>query len=93
MPPTAPCCASTVSAYEAVRIPRVGGAPAALAFGGGSLWVADSDSRDVVQVDPGANKVVLTVRGGQRAVIAGLTPTVSCGLRRASMGGVRRIGV
>ena len=33
------------------------GAPAALAYGGGSLWVADSDSRRVAQVDPGANKV------------------------------------
>ena len=33
---------STASATSAVTIP-VGGAPAALAFAGGSLWVADSD--------------------------------------------------
>ena len=35
----------------------VGGAPAALVYGGGSLWVADGDSREIAQVDPGANKV------------------------------------
>ena len=32
--------------------------PAALAFGAGSLWVADGDSRLVAQVDPGSNKVL-----------------------------------
>ena len=50
----------------------VGGAPAALAFGGGSLWVADSDSREVAQIDPGANKVAAADRGRQRATLAGL---------------------
>ena len=40
-----------------MRIP-VGGSPEALAFGAGSLWVADGDARRVLQVDPGANRVV-----------------------------------
>ncbi len=44
--------------HDPVREIPVDGAPAALAFAGGSLWVADSDSRFVAQVDPGANKVV-----------------------------------
>jgi ABC-type transport system substrate-binding protein/DNA-binding beta-propeller fold protein YncE len=42
----------------------VGGAPSALAFSAGSLWVTDGDSRDVVQVAPGANKVVRRVAVG-----------------------------
>jgi peptide/nickel transport system substrate-binding protein len=41
-----------------VREIPVDGAPSALAFSGGSLWVADSDSRFVAQVDPGINRVV-----------------------------------
>ena len=41
---------------ERVAIP-VRGTPAALAFSGGSLWVADSDSRFVAQVDPATNRV------------------------------------
>ena len=40
--PTAPSRGSTARDDDRVAIP-VGGAPAALAFGGGSLWVADSD--------------------------------------------------
>jgi ABC-type transport system substrate-binding protein/DNA-binding SARP family transcriptional activator len=37
---------------------QVGGAPAGLAFGAGSLWVADGEGRKVAQVDPGANTVL-----------------------------------
>jgi peptide/nickel transport system substrate-binding protein len=48
---------------ERVAIP-VGGAPAALAFAEGSLWVADSDSRNVLQVDPGSNRVVQSFEVG-----------------------------
>ena len=46
---------------QAVRI-SVGGAPAALAYGGGSLWVADSDSGELAQIDSGANKVAERTR-------------------------------
>ena len=38
-----------------------GGAPTALAFGADSLWVADGEGRQVVQVDPVANKVLRRV--------------------------------
>jgi YVTN family beta-propeller protein len=65
----------------------VGGAPVALAFGAGSLWVADGDSRDVIQVDPGANKVLartpvvnaaraLALAGGALWVASGVDATV-----------------
>ena len=65
---------------EIVHIP-VGGAPSALAFGAGSLWVADGDAREVVQVDPGANKALppITVGNAPRslAVTAGALWAVS----------------
>ena len=51
------------SPAEIVTI-QVGGAPSALAFGAGSLWVADGDSREVAQVDPGANEVGLRISVG-----------------------------
>ena len=52
-----------------VTIP-VGGAPLAVAFGAGSLWVADGETRNVAQVDPGANKVqqLLPVGNAPRAL-------------------------
>ena len=54
---------------QVVTIP-VGGAPLGLAFGAGSLWVADGDARSVVQIDPGANKVLqpIDVGNAPRAV-------------------------
>ena len=67
----------------------VGGAPAALAFAGGSLWVADSESRDVVQVDPGANKVLGQSRSGTRRVRWRSHPA-RCGSPRASTAALRR---
>ena len=74
---------------EGVTIP-VGGEPAALAFGGGSLWVADGASREVAQVDPGANKAVQRYEVGNApralAVAAG-----ACGWRPASTGACRGI--
>ena len=70
---------------QAVTIP-VGGAPAALAFGGGSLWVADSDSRDVAQVDPGANKVAAATSRSATRRARWPSPTARCGSRRESMG-------
>jgi YVTN family beta-propeller protein len=42
----------------------VDGSPVALAFGAGSLWVADGDSREVIQVDVGANKALPRVDVG-----------------------------
>ena len=64
----------------------VGGAPAALAFGGGSLWVADSDSREIAQVDPGHEPVVRRYRGRQRATRAGIRERSACGWRQGSTG-------
>ena len=51
----------------------VGGEPTALAFGAGSLWVANGESRTVAQVDPGSNRVVqrLEVGNASRGVAAG----------------------
>ena len=40
----------------------VGGEPTALAFGGGSLWVADGETGRVDQVDPRTNRVVAAHR-------------------------------
>ena len=79
---TARSRASTATA-EVTTI-DVGGAPAALAFGAGSLWVADGDAREVAQVDPGSNKVA-RVPGRQRAALAGAR-----GGR--AVGGLRRRG-
>jgi peptide/nickel transport system substrate-binding protein len=58
---------------EAVRI-AVGGAPAALAFAAGSLWVADSDSRALLQIDPGADKVVGRIPVGNAPRALAVTP-------------------
>ena len=44
--------------HDAVVTITTGGAPAALAFGAGSLWVADGEGRQVAQVDPASNKVL-----------------------------------
>jgi peptide/nickel transport system substrate-binding protein len=81
---------------QVVTIP-VGGSPAALAFGAGSLWVADGDGRDVAQVDPGSNQVVqripaanapksLAVAGGALWVVSGADGSV----RRIEIGGASR---
>ena len=59
--PRAPTRSSTIP---------VGGAPSALAFGAGSLWVADGDGREVAQVDPGANKVVQRIEVGNAPRVA-----------------------
>jgi streptogramin lyase len=56
--------------HEVVSI-DVGGAPHGLAFGAGSLWVADGDARSVAQVDPGANKTAPA--GCEAVVLARLT--------------------
>jgi YVTN family beta-propeller protein len=51
----------------------VGGRPTGMAFGAGSLWVADGDSRNVAQVDPGTNAVTqrIDVGNAPRALAAG----------------------
>ena len=56
---------------EIVTIP-VGGEPAGLAFGAGSLWVADRRDRSVLQVNPAVDRVVrtYTVGNAPRAVAA-----------------------
>ena len=65
----------------------VGGAPAALAFGGGSLWVADSDSRDVAAGRSGRRtRSCRRFDGRQRAARAGRRRRARCGSRRASTG-------
>ena len=58
--------------HQIVQI-DVGGEPTALAFGAGSLWVANGESRSVAQVDPGSNRVVqqLEVGNASRGVAAG----------------------
>ena len=45
----------------------VGGEPTGLAFGAGSLWVADGQGRDVAQVDPDTNKVEDRIEVGNAA--------------------------
>ena len=56
---------------DAVAIP-VGGEPAGLAFGAGSLWVADRRDRSVLQINPAVDRVVhtYTVGNAPRAVAA-----------------------
>ncbi len=44
----------------------VGGRPAAVAVGEGSVWVADPGTRSVVRVDPENNRVVARIRVGAR---------------------------
>jgi hypothetical protein len=50
----------------------VRGEPTALAFGAGSLWVANGESRYVDQIDPGTNRVVnqLEVGNASRGIAA-----------------------
>ena len=47
-----------------VRTIDVGAAPAGLAFGAGSLWVANSEARTVAQVDPQTEKVLQSIPAG-----------------------------
>jgi YVTN family beta-propeller protein len=44
----------------------VGGEPAGLAVGEGSIWIADPATRSVVRVDPKENHVVARIRVGAR---------------------------
>jgi peptide/nickel transport system substrate-binding protein len=70
-----------------VAIP-VGGAPSALAYGSGSLWVTDGDGRSVAQVDPGTNKLIRKVPVGnapRATALAGGTLWVASGVE----GGVK----
>jgi peptide/nickel transport system substrate-binding protein len=64
-----------------------GGTPTALAFGAGSLWVADGEGRQVAQVDPVQNKVLqridaanaprsLALAGGALWVVSGVDGSV-----------------
>ena len=54
---TAPSPASTAGTAQVTTI-DVGGEPTAIAYGGGSLWVADGQNGRVDQVDSGTNRVV-----------------------------------
>src|SRR5438309_11866760 len=54
----------TTNSVEAT-IP-IGGNPAGVAVGEGSVWIADPGSRSVVRVDPKANRVVKRIRVGAR---------------------------
>ena len=64
---------------------------AALAFGGGSLWVADGDARNVAQIDPGSNKVLQRIAAGERAAVAARWRRARSGWSPALDGSVRRI--
>ena len=75
--------------HQVVAIP-VGGAPSALTFGSGALWVTDGDARSVAQVDPGRNKVVhrIAVANAPRAMaLAGGMLWVASGVE----GGIKGI--
>jgi peptide/nickel transport system substrate-binding protein len=81
----------------------VGGEPTALAFGNGSLWVADGQNRVVAQVDSGTNRVARRLPAGNAprgVAIAGgavwLTSAVDGQVERldlAKRGRIRRIDV
>ena len=86
---TGPCRGSTASTTRSFPI-DVGGEPTALAFGAGSLWVANGESRYVDQIDPGSNRVVqrLEVGNGSRGIAAGFG---ALWVTSAFDGAVRRI--
>jgi YVTN family beta-propeller protein len=42
----------------------IGGQPAGVAFGDGSVWVADAGTRSVLRVDPAANRIVERIEVG-----------------------------
>ncbi len=44
----------------------IGGSPAGVAVGEGSVWIADAGTRSVVRVDPKKNRVVARIRVGAR---------------------------
>jgi YVTN family beta-propeller protein len=44
----------------------IGGEPAGVAVGEGSIWIADAGTRSVVRVDPAANRVAARIRVGAR---------------------------
>jgi YVTN family beta-propeller protein len=44
----------------------VGGAPAAVAFGAGAIWIADPATRSVIRVDPEKDEVSARIRVGAR---------------------------
>jgi YVTN family beta-propeller protein len=52
--------------HEVVTI-GVGGEPSGLAFGAGSLWVANGQGRAVAEVDPDTNKVEAKIEVGNAA--------------------------
>ena len=62
----------------------VGGEPTALAFGAGSLWVANGESRTVAQVDPGSNRVVQRARRSATRPAASPPASARSGSRRRS---------
>jgi DNA-binding beta-propeller fold protein YncE len=45
---------------------RLPGAPAAIAVGGGAVWVADAERQQVLRVDPATNRVVTEIALGAR---------------------------
>ena len=76
---------------HAVAIP-VGGEPSALAFGAGSLWVADGSGSTVAQVGPGANQVLQPLDAGN-APSAVAVGSGALWVASAVDGAVRRIGL
>ncbi len=52
---------------ESVQTLDIGESANGVAYGGGSVWVTNSEERAVVQVNPDPLGVVQTIRGGERA--------------------------
>ena len=64
----------------------VGGEPTAIAFGGGSLWVADGQNRRVDQIDSAHEPRRRPPARGQRAARGGGGRAARCGWPRRSTG-------
>ncbi len=65
---------SRVDRGQAVTTIPVGGEPTALAFGDGSLWVADGEARRVDQINSRTNRVVGHLPAGNAPSGVAVTP-------------------